>query len=325
MARISPSHHPRATGAFAFGLVWRVHTTRFGLVIYAAALLIAGCQAPGDRRPASRPSTMTSNSSTLPSVPMSMVVTVQRADRADHRDPQPAVDAMIRLVIFTITLPHESVSVNEEFWKRVDEQAVGTAVADRMRKNGIRCGTVPRSESLYFSSFFDHQPHALSLSHVEGFHSETVPVGTERQFDRQDLFFFNASDQLEGRTYDHATDRLMLSFDRAPRQLGAVRLTICPMVQCQKMQLGFSPLNQEFETPIKQEDHLYDLGLTADVPGDSFFVIGPGSEAAGSTSIGGTFLTLPDKTQRKEQVIVIVPTLVRLDGKPVTIRDLMFR
>ncbi len=278
--------------------------------IALAAIFLAGCKATEVKKPAPPPATG----------PSSLTLTIQPLNEQDPRDPQQTPSAMVHLVIFMLDMPPGSVSNNSDFWKRVDETAVGTANSDRLIRNGVRCGIVSQSEGLFFSQFFDHLPHKLSTSHVDGLHAETFPLQMEKQFDRQDLFFFNASNQLEGRSYDRGTDQLMLSFGPAPRDPGAVKVTLCPVVHSQKVRMGFTAMNDEFESPVQDVDSLYDLGLTADVPENYFMIIAPSGDADRRTSVGACFLTRADKTERKEQVIVIVPTLLRLDGKPMLVR-----
>jgi hypothetical protein len=277
------------------------------------ALLLTGCETPSPvKTPASQPTT----------VPTSLTVTIKQIGNGD---PQPAPNSMIRLVIFMLDMPPGSVSGNTDFWKRVDEQSVGAAEHDRLLRNGIRCGIVPQSESLFYSQFFDRRPHTLSISHVEGSHEEAFELQMEKHFDRENLFFFNADNEVEGRSYEHGINQLTLSFSPAARDDHAVRLSLCPVVKSEKTRMGFTPLNEEFETPMKEVDRLYDLGLSAQVPEGSFFIIAPSSDAQRESSIGGSFLIKHDKTEKLEQVIVIVPTFLRLDGTPMIVRDPMFK
>ena len=279
----------------------------------AGALL--GCQAPSVKGPASQPTT-------AQAMPMQMTITAQQTPSDNPRDPQPQLNAMVHLDIYLLDMPEGSISQNTQFWKRVDEQAVGAANEDRLLRNGIRCGTVTRGEGLFFSQFFDKLPHPPARkSTVDVLHTDTIELQMEKKFDQQDLFFFNASNQLEGRSYDQVTNRWALTSGPTPRDPGAVRLTLCPVVYSEKMQTRFTALNQEYETAAKDVDRIYDLGLTADVPGDSFMIIAPSSDAARPTSIGGRFLIKSDKTQKLEQVIVIVPTFLRMDGKPMVVRE----
>jgi hypothetical protein len=271
---------------------------------------MCGCQPPDLNKPTSRPTT-NSTSVTVNIKPIG----------ADPRDPRPAPGDIIRLVIFTIDLPGGCVSDNPQFWKRVDEQAIGAANHDRLLRNGIRCGIVPPGESAFFSRFFDQQPHKMSVARVESLSAQTVPLGEERHIDREDLFVFDGDGNVQGRSFDRATNQLMLTFGFNPFDSRQVHLTLCPQVRSERMRLEYSALNQEFETPLKDVERLYDVGLSADVSDGSFLIVAPSVDADRKTSIGGRFLTRADETQRGEQVILIVPTLLPMDGTSVNVRN----
>jgi hypothetical protein len=283
-----------------------------GMVILALAA--GGCETGPGKSATSMPTTNAD-------VPMQVTMTAVAPKSDNPNDPQPQLNAMVHLDIYLLDLPAGTVSQNAEFWKRVDEEAVGRANADRLKANGIRCGVVPRSESLFFSQFFDHQPHNARRQTVDGIHTDTIELQMEKKFDDQDLFFVNASNQIEGRSYTHGIDQLALTFGPTPRDPGAVRLTVCPVVYSDKTQMRFTPLDQEYESATKDVDRLYDIGLTADVPGDSFMIIAPGADASRRTSLGGCFLLKADQTEKQEQVILIVPTFLRLDGTPMMVRE----
>ena len=254
------------------------------------ALLMSGCEI-GPGKSTTRPTTENTG-------PMQLTLTAVAGKGDNPDDPPPQLNAMVHLDIYLLDMPAGSVSENAEFWKRVDEEAVGTANADRLKSNGIRCGVAPRSEGLFFSQFFDHQPHTARRQMVDDIHTDTIELEMEKKFDEQDLFFINASNRIEGKTYTHGVNRLALTFGPTPRDPGAVRLTLCPVIYSDKTQLRFTPLNQEYESPIKDIDRLYDIGLTADVPGDSFLIIAPSSDAARRTSLGGCFLIQPNQTEK---------------------------
>jgi len=227
----------------------------------------------------------------------------------------------VHLDIYLLDLPPGSVSDNNEFWKRVDEEAMGIGNRDLLEKNGLRAGVAPRSEGAFFTRFFDQLPHHSRRSTMDGLHAETIQLQMETTFDSQDLFVYHkAEQQPEGRSYENGTNNLMLAFGPTPRDPSAVRITLCPTVHSQRRRMQFNLLNQEHETTANENDRIYDLNLTADVPQDSFLVITPGADSARRTSVGGCFLIKPDATGRREQAIVIVPTFLRLDGKPMILR-----
>jgi hypothetical protein len=48
-------------------------------------------------------------------------------------------------------------------------------------------------------------------------------------------------------------------------------------------------------------------------------IVSPGALASRTTSIGGSFFIKDDPTEQFEQVLLIVPTLFQLDGRPITV------
>ena len=259
--------------------------------------------------------------------PVTLTVSVQPQQQDDPRDPIPQLTAMVHLDIYYLDLPPGSVSQNSEFWRRVNEESVGILSRDLLEKNGIRSGIAPRSESAFFSSFFDALPHPpLRHSRVDGLHAETIQMEMQTPFERQDLFVFTSrQEQPQGRSYDSGSNNLVLNFGPAPRDPSAVHVTVCPVVHSDRQRTHFSALNHEHQSSESETDRIYDLSLTADIPEDSFFIIAPSADAARRTSIGGTFLIKRDATQRREQVILIVPTFLRVDQKPRQLRELFLK
>ena len=274
-----------------------------------ALLGCVGCDPPVPNTAASKPTTLSTG-------PSRITMTAHPPVAADARDPQPQLGAMVHLDIYVLDLPVGFVSKDEEFWKRVDEQAIGIADADRLNRNGIRCGVVPRSESLYFSQFFDHLPHHAARSVVDDLHSDNVKLDVGKKFNLQDLFFVDAQNQLQGRSYDAGENELTLAFGPTPRKPGSVRLVFCPTIHSERKRMQFTALNDEYEMPMSEVDRLYDAAITADVSDDSFFIVAPSADASLRTSVGGAFLIRSDQPEQTEQVILVMPTFVRLDGTP---------
>lgn len=239
---------------------------------------------------------------------------------ADPRDPAPVIEALIHLDVYQLDLPVGAVSSNSELWKRVDEQCVGIGVgtADLLYKNGLRGGVVPRTEWGFFKQYLASQPGHMRQTTINGVRGEAVALEMDKPIDRQDLFYFDAANRLIGRTYEQCVNGVSLSFQPAPRKQGSVRIAICPSIRGERRRLDFTPTNQEFESPFSEVTRLYDLNLRADVPDDSFFILAPSADAERATSIGGRFFMAREKSERLEQVLLIVPSFLRLDGKPIT-------
>ncbi len=298
----------------------RLKATGLGrVVLLAAIILIASCKT------GSKPDPATTRPTTAP-VPVSsriISLTGHALPREDSRDPQPQLNAMVHLDVYTVELPEGSVTANEDFWKRVDEQAVGVGLEDRLFRSGIRTGLVPKILSPYFSQFFDKNSIRTRMTTVNGLHAETIELDVGEKLRTQDLFYFDSKGQDIGRTYDDCVDYFALGFGPTPRNPGGVRLTLCPVVKSERQRLQYTSLNQEYESSPKDEiDQLFEIGINVDLPDDSFFIVAPSIDARRPSSLGGRFLIKSDKSERVEQVIVIVPTFLRLDGKPVDVNGL---
>lgn len=282
-------------------------------VLILAAAMLCGCAV--QRKPTTAPA------STQP-VAYQISLTGHPDGPVDPRDATPLPDALIHLDVYQLDVPLGMVSGSVAFWKRVDEQCLGAGAEDRLFKNGLRCGLARKDDWPFFRDWFDARPNSVRKSTINGYHAEAVELELTRKIDTEDLFFFNSSNGLEGRSYESCVNLVSLSFQPAPRKPGWVRVALCPTVRAQRRRLEFTPLNQEYESPFVQVDRLYDLNLCVDIPEDQFLIVAPSEDSRRATSIGGRFFIKNDKTERLEQVLVIVPTYLPLDGKPVRLRNL---
>jgi hypothetical protein len=284
-------------------------------------LLAALCGCAGHRhattQPTSRPTTM------------QISLTAHPPKAADPRDPAPPVEALIHLDIYQLDLPVGSVSRSEELWKRADEQCVGVGAgtADVLYKNGLRCGVVPRTEWAFFKDYMAGQPGRMRQTTINGVRGDSVALEMDKPIDREDLFYFDAANQLHARTFEQCVNGMSLSFQPAPRKAGSVRISICPTIRGERRRIEFTSTNQEYESPFAEVTRIYDLNLRADVPDDSFLIVAPSADAnpTSTSSIGGRFFTAQEKSERLEQVLLIVPSFLRLDGKPITYTESVTR
>jgi len=246
---------------------------------------------------------------------------------ADPRDPAPAIDALIHLDIYQLDLPVGAVSQNEKLWKRADEQCVGVGegTSELLFKNGLRAGVVPRTEWAFFKDYMAGQPGRMRQTTINGVRGEAVALEMDKPIDREDLFYFDGANQQIGRTFEQCVNGVSLSFQLAPRKQGSVRVAICPTIRGERRRLEFTSTNQELESPFTEITRLYDLNLRVDVPDDGFLIVAPSDDAerTSTTSIGGRFFMAREKSERLEQVLLIVPSLLRLDGKPITYTEAM--
>jgi hypothetical protein len=133
--------------------------------------------------------------------------------------------------VYLLDVPAGSISGDESFWRTVDEDAVGVAADQRLLANGIRCGVAPRNQWPHFAEIFSRDLTRARRTKVDGMSTNTVQLEVDQPVDREDVFFLNAENQLEGRTYDRATNGVAMTFGPTPREPGSVRLTLCPIVR----------------------------------------------------------------------------------------------
>jgi hypothetical protein len=278
---------------------------KLSAVILLSGAVLCGCRAhpSSSTQPTTREFTLTANPPTA----------------SDPRDPQPAWQALIHLDIYQFNVPLGQISQNEKFWKQIDETRLGADLSRRLYDNGLRCGIVAKSQWSFFRDLVDDKSHPVVHQTIDGFRSDAVQLQLSRDVDAEDIFFFNSSGEPQGRTYKKCVNIVALSFEPVARQPGVVHIALCPTIKQQADRVEYTPLDNEFESTYSKITRLYDAAVQADIPDDSFFIVSPGPLASRSTSIGGSFFIKNDNTEQFEQVLLIVPTLFQLDGRPITI------
>jgi hypothetical protein len=227
----------------------------------------------------------------------------------NHEPPRDApgpVHELFRIDVYQFTTPLGSLGRNEDFWKRIDEQCVDVGTYDLLFKNGLRVGVAPISEFDGIRKHIDADAKCHSIS-VTGTIAKEIQLETKKDLIEENIFQFDQSNEPVGRTYEHCSNMLNLSFEPTPRKPGSIRVQLCPMVRSSRTHLEFTLLNEEQEIQWVSPEVLYDLNLRVDIAPDTFFILAPSSDSDRLTSVGHAFLTEDGGTQRMEQVIVLVP------------------
>lgn len=231
-------------------------------------------------------------------------------------DAPSAAQLLFHVKLFVISLPEGSYSTNEDFWKRIDEQCVDPATSDLLYKNGIRVGVAPMSEMEFFYKFINDIAPMQQFS-MAGPQMKDVQLEMKTGLQHQTLFHFDRENNAVGRSFDGSDNILSLSFEPAMRKAGQLRMTICPMVKATRRRLQYTQRNGEFEIEEVLPEHLYDLNCRADVPPDHFLIITPSPDARRSYSVGNAFLVKEMPAERREQILLVVPTTYKVDpAKP---------
>jgi hypothetical protein len=216
------------------------------------------------------------------------------------------------LDVYHLTLPLGAVSRSQEFWKRVDEQAIDVATYDLLQKNGFRVGLAPASEWAYFRGILEQYPATTDKATVTAGESGSIELVMKKGIDSEYLFYLSDDNTLRGRSYDRCENLLTVTFQAAPRKPGQVRITMCPVVRCTRGEFQISVTNAEHEYEYVRPERLYDLNLTCDVPTDGFLVVAPSTMAKWSATLGNAFLVDGGAAERFEHVLLMVPRPTRV-------------
>jgi hypothetical protein len=277
------------------------------LVMGIWALGFSGCAAPAND--AQR--TQTGDRSGTASMSMS-----QSGYAVDDqpRDALPPVTYVFQVDVYQLAVPFGTISANEPFWRRIDEQCVDVATHDLLDSNGIRVGCAPLEELQELRKYLAEVTPAQRLT-VTASDVRNVEIPMKKDLPEQVLFRFDEAKRPIGYSFDRCENVMAIAFQPTPRRPGWLRLTLCPVVRSQKKVLSVSPTNEFREYAFVNPERLYDLNLTADVPRESFLIVTASSYASEANSVGRAFLTLDGPAQRMEQVLLILPRpYVALDG-----------
>ncbi|HEY0009654.1 MAG TPA: hypothetical protein VGB55_13080, partial [Tepidisphaeraceae bacterium] len=206
------------------------------VLVLAAAAAISGCAAqpkPQAPEPVADRSLSGSVEQYVPYQPAT-----QPAPReADAALPEKPLDAarpltlLYTIELWEILLPRGSVSTDEVFWKRVNEQAVDLAVYDVMFKNGFRIGELPVEELGALVTLIDERKGTKTT--INGTAGKQIEIPIRDKIERQTLFYFNRSNELIGKSFDRCENVMYFSFHATPRNPNEIRLALTPAVRGQ--------------------------------------------------------------------------------------------
>ncbi len=213
----------------------------------------------------------------------------------------------IQIDVYQLMVPTGAISLNDEFWKRIDEEKIDVATYDLLLRNGVRAGLGCDAEWDYFKHVIDEHPAVTQKSAFGIARMGTMELSLKKNVEYQNIFYLTDQNLLNGRTYEQCENLIAVSFQPAPRKPEQVRLSVCPVVRSLRTRLQFSLHNEEREISDVRPEQLYDLNLRIDCPLDSFLVVAPSTLARRATSLGGSFLINDGMTEQFEQVLLFVP------------------
>ena len=228
------------------------------------------------------------------------------------------VPVQFQVELYQLSVPFGTVSRNEQFWKRVDEQSVDVATYDVLFKNGIRVGLAPIAEWDYFRRIMAQHPTFTKANTLVGVEGRPVELPMRKDVRSQEIFYFDASGELQGSSFDQSENVITMSFQPAPRKPQTMRIALCPVVRATRKHLEYSSLNNEMgELKYTASQRLYDMNLRTDVPVDQFLIVAPSPQSTWPTSIGNAFLVNEGAAEKMETVLLIVPKSLHLEESQV--------
>ena len=282
-------------------------------IVVALALLrlLGGCAAPPPAAPTVHDQSAGSRIVALAQNPA--------AEQQSTLDAPPAMTLVFQVDVYQLSFPSGTYSLNEEFWKHIDEQCVDVTTYDLLYKNGLRVGVAPMSELKSFEHYMQGVVPAQRLN-VRATEVRNIEIEARKDLPEETIFSFDTTSATPpGRSYDRCDNIINLSFTPAPRKQGQLRVTLCPMVRSHRKHLEFSLTNEVREIEYVSPEYLYDLNIRADVPRDGFLILAPSEFAAArATSVGRAFMTREEPTQRTEQVLLVIPHPFRVPDDQAT-------
>ncbi|HWB54075.1 MAG TPA: hypothetical protein VG722_07775 [Tepidisphaeraceae bacterium] len=220
-------------------------------------------------------------------------------------DPVPHPIYLVQLDVYQIEVPFGSVSENESFWSRISQRHTDPHAEALLRRNGFHIGEGTLSDWPFFRDILDKNPtHTVTMSFV-AYQERDVPLITRYNQPARNLFYFDASGQLVGRSFNESDDEIMLSFWPTLRHDGQLHIKLVPVVRSQQSHLRYHSVEGEPAIETVTPEYIYDLKLESDIDVDHFLIIAPSPQARLESSLGNAFL-VQNGSSRTETILIFV-------------------
>src|SRR3954471_13157686 len=204
-------------------------------------------------------------------------------------DPPVLFKPTVNLSIYHLRVPMGTVSASEEFWKRVDEHALDVSTYDVLYKNGIRVGLASMSDLDAFMKILDKNPVASLPTIFASSGTKLIELPMKTGAIDQVLYDFDLKNTMSIRSFEECDNIFCVEFSPAPRKAGDVRISFCPMVRTLRKRLVATGDIDTREVEYKSPEKYFQLNLRADIPLDSFLILGPSPESKSPMSLGHAF------------------------------------
>src|SRR4051812_35275750 len=204
---------------------------RVGRLIARLALAACGCALTGCNENTQQAAANAAKPDAASDKPAITAPFFPTGERTIQTDAMPEVQFLVQVIAYKITLPAGAVSRNADFWKRVKETAVDVPTYELLFKNGVRVGVAASAEWEYLKGVLEQNPAITQPSTATGRDVKDLDMELKLKVPYQDLFYYDATGELVGRSFERCDNLLRMSFQPAPRKPGTVRMTLCPVVR----------------------------------------------------------------------------------------------
>ncbi|HEY1683343.1 MAG TPA: hypothetical protein VGG19_01150 [Tepidisphaeraceae bacterium] len=221
-------------------------------------------------------------------------------------DPKPHTLYVAQVDVYQIDVPFGTVSQNLAFWEKIDQQNIPAEQNELLSRNGFRVGQGLVADWDYFQAVLEKNPAHTHVTSRIAYQEEHESFLTRADQPATNLFYFDQSGNLIGRSVDAADDELFLSFWPTPRHDGQVHIQLVPGVKIRAEQIKSVWTDGQETMERYRPEFFYDLKLESDIDVNHFLVVAPSSEAKLSSSLGHAFLTNSAGAARTETILIIV-------------------
>jgi hypothetical protein len=282
------------------------HLCKTSLIVLSA-LALSGCA--GEKKP----SPTAANQSVRADSKDGVISAVQMdTPEGGPKDAQPNVPIVFQLVCYQLTIPAGTVSRNEDFWKRVDENVLSPGAYDLLRRNGMRIGEAPVSQLESLRSMLQEVDGSGKQMGTIGADVKNVELSMRKDVQFETVNYYGRNNELSGRTFDKSENVFNISYRRTPRKLDQMRLSLVPMVRSMKKRLEYTAKNDEIEISYIAPVKFY-MDITVDLPMDKFLVLAPSDTSELPTIIGHQFFIQDQAAEQMETVLIFMAQPFRID------------
>lgn len=288
-------------------------------MLLSAAVLLGGCAF--GKKPATQPTTQPGPPRVMEPVLQTVLSPnarplVYRLVRPDDPPLEPEAFVMTQLDVYDIAAPAGLVSGDPEFMALLEplsDAALAQTPESQLQKNGMRMGLGAQLRWEEFKKVLEKQPVRTTPTGVMGT-SGRAELTVQEAVPAQTIFYFDASGELVGRSFDSSENYWALRFNPVLHAAGTTHISLTPAVRAQRRRVEFSRSNGEMKVEYVQPESLFDMGLGVQVPRGKFLVLCPAAGSARqSTTLASAFLFSNDAGQKLEHIFVLSPRLFVFD------------